>query len=125
MLKELIDDKGEVYGYYKSETEYNAISLKTCETVNTALYNNMLNGTGVNGNSSLTASAGKTATAQTGRYDENGKEILCTWFAGFFPYEEPLYSVVIFNENGSTASSDCAPVFKAVMEGIIKYQGVQ
>lgn len=125
LLKELIDDKGEVYGYYKSETEYNAISHKTCETVNTALYNNMLNGTGVNGNSSLTASAGKTATAQTGRYDENGKEILCTWFAGFFPYEEPLYSVVIFNENGSTASSDCAPVFKAVMEGIIKYQGVQ
>ena len=81
----------------------------------------MINGTGVNGSAYNTSSAGKTATAQTGQYDENGNEILCTWFAGFFPYEKPLYAVAVLNENGSTASSDCAPVFKSIAEGITVY----
>ncbi len=33
-------------------------------------------------------SAGKTATAQTGQF-VNGREILNTWFAGVYPYENP------------------------------------
>lgn len=125
LLKELIDDEGNIYGYYKSETEYSAVDRLTCEIINPTLYNNMLNGTGVNGSSDFVTSAGKTATAQTGRFDENGREILCTWFAGYFPYEEPLYSVIVLNENGSTASIDCAPVFKAIIEGITTSRGVQ
>ena len=78
----------------------------------------MLNGTGSNGAPSEVTSAGKTATAQTGFYDENGNEKLCTWFAGFFPYENPRYTVVVFNENGSSASIDCAPVFKEIADEI-------
>ena len=67
---------------------------------------------------SNTTAAGKTATAQTGKYDENGKERLCTWFAGYFPFDKPLYTVVIFNENGISAAEDCAPVFKRIAEDI-------
>ncbi len=121
ILKELIDDTGNVYAYYKSETEYEVCSQKTCDTVNTCLYNNMLNGTGTTGAPSFVSSAGKTATAQTGIFDEEGKEQLCTWFAGFFPYEEPEYAVVVFNENGSIASEDCAPVFKEIADSIMLY----
>lgn len=119
ILKELINDEGECYAYYKSETEYTVCSAKTCETVNTCLYNNMLNGTGTTGAPAFVSAAGKTATAQTGITDENGREQLCTWFAGFFPYEDPKYAVVVFNENGSTASEDCAPVFKEIADNII------
>lgn len=120
LLKNLIDDNGEVYGYYKNEAGYRVIEQDKCEIIRTALYNNMLNGTGKSGQSSFVTSSGKTATAQTGRFNEDGNEILCTWFAGFFPYETPEYTVVIFNENGSTAALDCAPVFKRIIEEIIK-----
>ena len=81
----------------------------------------MLNGTGINGAPYNTEAAGKTATAQTGRFDDNGREYLCTWFAGFFPFENPQYAVVVLNEKGSTASVDCAPVFKKIAERITEY----
>lgn len=122
LLKELINASGEVYAYYKSEISYNVASEQNCEKINICLYNNMLNGTGRTGAPDGVTSAGKTATAQTGRYDENGDEQLCTWFAGFFPFEEPRYTVVVLNENGSTASVDCAPVFKEIAENIVSAQ---
>ena len=121
LLKALINDDGEEYAYYKNDEEKAVINRRTAGIINTCLYNNMLNGTGINGAPYNTASAGKTATAQTGRYDDSGNEILCTWFAGFFPFEEPLYAVVVMNEKGSTASEDCAPVFKKIAEGITEY----
>ena len=81
---------------------------------------NMLDGTGKNGSPASCSSAGKTATAQTGEYNDRGVERLCTWFAGFFPFEAPEYAVVVFNENGSAAAVDCAPVFKEISEEIMK-----
>lgn len=62
--------------------------------------------------------AGKTATAQSGQFNENGEEITQSWFCGYFPYEMPQYSVVILKENGTGGSADCAPVFKYIAQNI-------
>lgn len=43
----------------------------------------------------------KTATAQTGRFDENGLEKVHSWFAGFYPYDSPQYVIVVFSEEGT------------------------
>lgn len=118
LLKELIDSDGSSYAYYKSEDTHFAADKNIIETVNSCLYNNMLNGTGINGKPDNVSAAGKTATAQTGRYDDNGDEILCTWFCGYFPFENPKYTVVVFNENGTTAAEDCAPVFREIAQNI-------
>ena len=67
----------------------------------------------------LIKTAGKTGTAQSGTYSGE-KEILRTWFAGFFPAENPNYIVIVLNENGVGGNVDCAPVFKAIAEGIVK-----
>lgn len=61
---------------------------------------------------------GKTATAQTGRYDEEGDELEEGWFAGFFPAEDPRYVVVVLAENEGFGNSTAAPVFAAVADGI-------
>lgn len=120
ILKELIDENGRVYGYFKPETEpYRVIEATDCRIIGRCLYNNMIGGTGAGGRPANTTAAGKTATAQTGRYDESGVEQLCTWFAGYFPYTQPRYTVVVFNEKGRSASMDCAPVFKEIAEGIM------
>lgn len=118
ILKELIDSEGKAYAYYKSEDTHFVADKDIIEAVNDCLYNNMLNGTGINGNPSCVSAAGKTATAQTGRYKDDGTEILCTWFCGFFPYENPQYTLVVFNENGKSAADDCAPVFKEIADKI-------
>ena len=62
--------------------------------------------------------AGKTGTAQSGTFHQN-KEILRTWFAGFFPADNPNYIVVVLNENGSSGFTDCSPVFREIAQKIV------
>ncbi len=67
---------------------------------------------------SLFKVAGKTGTAQSGVFSGE-KEILRTWFAGFFPAENPNYIVIVLNENGKSGYSDCSPVFREIAENIV------
>ena len=122
LLKYLIDEAGEPYAYYQSEIESRVMSPDVCAALTIALGNNMLEGTGKNGASVFVSSAGKTATAQTGRYDENGVERLCTWFCGFAPEKAPRYAIAVFNEHGSAASVDCAPVFRSILDSLYDAQ---
>ena len=62
--------------------------------------------------------AGKTSTAQTGMFDENGNEILQAWFTGYFPADNPEYIVTVFVEDGKTGNASAAPVFKEIAEKI-------
>ena len=66
---------------------------------------------------SVTA-AGKTATAQTGTFDKNSDELYNTWFAGFFPADNPRYTVVVLKQGGTSGAEDCAPVFKRIADKI-------
>lgn len=65
----------------------------------------------------LTSSAGKTGTAQSGVY-RNDKEILRTWFAGFYPADNPEYIIIVMDENGKSGTGDCVPVFREIVENI-------
>ena len=62
--------------------------------------------------------AGKTGTAQTGRYDEEGAELLDSWFAGFYPAEDPQYTIVILKDSTHSAGETLAPLFARICEGI-------
>ncbi|MGD6779613.1 peptidoglycan D,D-transpeptidase FtsI family protein [Sutcliffiella horikoshii] len=39
--------------------------------------------------------AGKSGTAQTGKFTEDGPELLNRWFAGYFPIQSPKYAMVM------------------------------
>lgn len=41
--------------------------------------------------------AGKSGTAETGKYDNNDQQLHNKWFAGYFPYENPKYALVAVN----------------------------
>lgn len=59
---------------------------------------------------------GKTATAQTGQFDSQGKEILDTWFAGFYPVDHPKVVIVVLIQHGRSGSQDAAPVFRDILQ---------
>ncbi len=59
---------------------------------------------------------GKTASAQTGTYDENGEEIVHAWFAGFYPERKPEYAIVVLAEGMESGGKYAAPVFKRICE---------
>lgn len=63
------------------------------------------------------SSAGKTSTAQSGIY-KDGREVLNTWFAGIYPYDDPKYAIVVMTEDGTSGSSDCCPIFRTIVESI-------
>ena len=95
------------------------ISKNTAETLLNYMRFVVTNGTASNAESSAHKSAGKTATAQTGRY-QFGTEIKNTWFAGVHPYDNPKYCIVIMCENGTSGAADCCPVFRTVVENVEK-----
>lgn len=64
---------------------------------------------------------GKTATAQTGWY-ENGVEAYHAWFAGYYPADDPKYVMAILKEEGDGGSTDCAPIFRDIAEKIEAYE---
>ena len=76
-------------------------------------------GTSEKGKPENTTAAAKTSTAQTGII-EDGKKIDQSWFAGFFPYENPKYSIVILSEAGAGGGESCGPVFKEIAERMNK-----
>ena len=97
------------------------VSEKTARTVLKALKKTVQDGSGINALPRNTTAAGKTATAQSGWF-ENGKEITHSWFVGLFPADKPEYVIVIMKENGISGSKDCAPIFKSIAELITSYE---
>lgn len=102
-----------------AETEKNnIISSKTAVKLREYMKYVVSNGTGANAYYNG-KTAGKTATAQSGIY-ANGKEVLNTWFAGFYPYNNPKYTIVVMREDGISGSGDCCPIFRRIVEKLDK-----
>ncbi|MCI7803851.1 MAG: penicillin-binding protein 2 [Oscillospiraceae bacterium] len=65
-----------------------------------------------------THAAGKTSTAQTGRFDDDGEELCHGWITGFFPLSSPKYAVTVLCEDGGYGNDCAAPVFREIAERI-------
>ncbi len=66
----------------------------------------------------FTTGGGKTSTAQTWQYFDNGEEKLNCWFTGFFPADEPQYAVTVMIEEGVSGNLTCGPVFKDIADSV-------
>ncbi len=112
-----IDKNGNLTSIIQNEGK-RVLSKTTCQTIKNAMAKTTTEGTGKTAYTSLFDSCTKTATAQSGQYDEDGIEIKYCWFVGFFPIGNPKYVICILKENGSSGGTDGAPVFKEISENI-------
>ncbi len=117
LVESEIDSQGNLVKTAKRRRQTKIVSEKTVGLLKKYLRSVVINGSGKNAGSEFVEVSGKTATAQTGK-TENGNEICNSWFAGYFPSENPRYAIVIMKENGEGGSVSCAPVFKAIAETI-------
>ncbi|MCP3742595.1 peptidoglycan D,D-transpeptidase FtsI family protein [Rossellomorea sp. BNER] len=64
--------------------------------------------------------AGKTGTAETGKYkDENKKkQLLNKWFAGYFPFDNPKYALVVVNMDVLEYEGGVYPMFLDIVNAI-------
>ncbi len=80
-------------------------------------------GTGYAGRPLFSTAAAKTGTAETGwvQAADEQFDVVQSWFAGFYPADDPQYAIVILAENAENTDSKTAPVFKELTEYLYHY----
>lgn len=117
LVRGYTDSKG-AFAPIITDSPYRIFEKDTCRVLKKAMLSTTIDGTGTLAFSSLFNSCGKTATAQSGQYDNTGREIKICWYAGFFPAKNPRYTLCIMVEDGTSGGTDCAPLFKEICENI-------
>lgn len=68
------------------------------------------------------SAGGKTGTAQTGQFTADGKELLNYWFAGFWPAEQPQYTVVVLQDAVRSPEYSSAEIFAQIANTLFVYE---
>lgn len=99
------------------------ISAKTARIIQELMKKTVKEGTGKTAALGEVQVAGKTATSQEGRVleGEEERDLLNTWFGGFFPTDNPRWAIVVLAEDGLSGAKNAAPVFKDIAQGMLKY----
>lgn len=93
------------------------LSQETAAQIRECMIGVVTDGSGTPGNPSAGGAGGKTASAQTGIW-EDGEEIVHAWFAGFFPAQEPRYAAVVLVEGGEYGGKIASPIFRQIADGV-------
>lgn len=107
---------------FKSANPSRAMEAATAAELRRDLAAVITEGTGVDAKPQTTTAAGKTATAQTGKFIK-GVEICSGWFCGFFPLEDPEYVVIVFSEDTRKQSLSCSKIFALIADKITEFKG--
>ena len=117
LVKSVVDKNGKATEY-ENGAAVNVMSAKSADVLKNCMIAAVDYGTGKSAKPSSGVCGGKTATAQTGKFDDNGAEYLQAWFAGFIEVRGGSYSIAVMAENGVTGGVSAAPVFREIANGI-------
>ncbi|NLJ72424.1 MAG: hypothetical protein GX333_05375 [Syntrophomonadaceae bacterium] len=118
IVKYAINQNGEKSLVKRNEYEQ-VISKDTAVKVQKLMEEVIGSGTGKRAALSGVQVAGKTATSQTGNYNEDDEEWLNTWFGGYLPADNPKWAIVVMVEKGTSGSVNAAPIFREISEGLL------
>ncbi|MDI6602792.1 MAG: penicillin-binding protein 2 [Patescibacteria group bacterium] len=95
----------------------NFIDSKNLQVVREGMRQTVTQGTASSWLNSLpVSSAAKTGSAQTGKFDKYGNELLHNWVTIFAPYEDPEIVLTLFLENVPGTMAGPLPVAKEILE---------
>lgn len=117
LMKGIIDENGKTIQRVELPQGYRILNKSTVTELNSILRNVVESGNGKLAGSEKTENHGKTATAQSGWYEDD-REITHTWFCGYFTCKDTTYTVVIFKDDGYSGAVDCAPAFRYISDNI-------
>ena len=117
IIEGIADENGKITTPLKKESYEQIISEQTADKIGTMMRKTTESGTGTGAKSELVTIAGKTGSAETGWQTEDGCMVQ-GWYVGYFPYENPKYTLVVMTENGRQGNASCGPIFKKVAEEI-------
>ena len=88
----------------------------TARVLRSMLASVVTDGIGTDAQPAVGTAGGKTGTAQTGQYDENGEELLNYWFSGLYPADAPRYTVTVLQDGVLKPETSSAAIFEKITE---------
>ena len=113
LVEGLVDEDLIYTEHYSRDSGVRVFSEQTAELLCQFMASCVENGTGQKGKPESGLAGAKTGTAQTG-IQEDGREIERSWYAGFYPLENPKYVIVVLAEDNE--QGNCAPVFQELCD---------
>ena len=98
-----------------------AFSAQTAATIRGMMAKVVEEGTGQSALPAYGGAGGKTGTAETG-WVQSDKAVVQSWFAGYYPEEEPRYVMAVIAEDTNNTGSKAAPVFKQICDKIYELE---
>lgn len=117
-IRGIVDGKGTLVDIPERNNSVRVISAKTAALLQDMLATVVSDGIGREAAAEKGSAAGKTGTAQTGRRGNDGEERMDCWFAGFYPAEDPQYTIVVLQDNTVEPKVSCAAVFSRICDQI-------
>ncbi len=119
LIKGLVNENLHFIDIPKPENPNRVIKKDTAEKLKGYMKASIEYGTSLRGKPESVEAAAKTSTAETGIVVD-GKKVIQAWYAGFFPFEKPKYSIVVLSEDASGGGESCGPVFKEIVDRMNK-----
>ena len=107
----LDETSGEDLSAFARPQAERVLTEQTAAALRTMLEQTVAEGTAQDASGLPGGAAGKTGTAQTGQFTAEGKERMNLWFAGFYPAEDPQYTIVVLQDGQTQAAVSSAAVF--------------
>ncbi|MFT4412730.1 peptidoglycan D,D-transpeptidase FtsI family protein [Fredinandcohnia humi] len=110
-----------LFSFSQQEMEGKKIASYTASRLQELLRGVVTSGTASRFSSLPYEVAGKTGTAETGK-KRDGKSLVNKWFAGYFPFTNPRYALVVVDLEQPGTTSITNDVFYDIVEGIYKLE---
>ncbi|MBP2649317.1 MAG: Peptidoglycan glycosyltransferase [Firmicutes bacterium] len=119
LVNRLISPDGKIVKRYMHSSGKRVLSAQTAAKIRDMMVMVTRSGTGQAAYVEGRGAAGKTGTAETGRFNAAGQSINHAWFAGYAPLDNPQVVVVVFVEDGMSGSEVAAPIFHDIVSRIL------
>lgn len=119
LLQGYIDENKNVSAAGK-QSAYTVISQENAVILQQMLSAVVESGTGKSAKPPLCTAAGKTGTAETGQLSGD-TAVVQSWFAGYYPAEDPQYVIVVLAEDTNTTNEHASHVFCEISNNLYKY----
>ena len=112
----IVDADGTLTGQTRAADTRTVFDAATARVLRSMLASVVSEGIGSEAQPKTGTAGGKTGTAQTGQYDENGEELLNYWFSGFYPADDPRYTITVLQDGILKPETSSAAIFAKVTE---------
>lgn len=108
-----------------SPVQRQCLRPETAQSVRDMMVSVVENGLGKSAKPVTGGAGGKTGTAQTGRFTQDGEEIMDAWFTGFYPAQNPQYTIVVMLDSGTHTGEDACRIFERVASALSFFVAAQ